>query len=79
MSNTLAITDDGRLCVNDYRSIYAAILKTLMDGPKSILDLVSTIQNDYIEFKYIPIKRYVDVLGELMKQKLVVSYYGDDE
>jgi len=78
MGNRLAITDDGKLCVNDYRSIYKAILVELCKGPKSILDLVISIRKTYIEFKYIKDNIIVGAIGELMKCRLVVSTYKDE-
>lgn len=75
MSNTLVITEDGKLSVEDYRSIYRAILIELCNGPQKIFELVQRIHKNYIEFKYLDLKVIVNALGELIKNKLVVSTY----
>lgn len=72
------ITDDGKLCVADYKSIYRAILTVLYDGPKRLLELVKNIRSRFHEFKYIEDTIIIHALGELIKQKLVISTYTEE-
>lgn len=76
--NKLAITADGKLSLDDYRSIHRAILLTLNNGSKCLLELVSEIHKNYHEFKYIKHSIIVRALADLLKAKLVVSSYCDD-
>lgn len=77
MTDTLTITADGKLSINDYRSIYKAILIVLAKKPMKMLELVNTIRNEFTEFKFIKIQIIANALGDLMKRHLVVSYYGE--
>lgn len=76
--NRVALTDDGKLCRNDYKSIYRAILETLYEGPKKLVELVSEIRRAYHEFKYIKDMIIIRALHELIQSKMVVSNYRDD-
>lgn len=78
MMNTLKITNEGKLCLEDFRSIHRAILIVLYDGPKKVRDLVLDIQRRYHEFKYLKVNVVVNALGELIKQQLVISTYTED-
>lgn len=71
----LTITDDGKLYFRDCRSIQRAILDSLLDGPKTLLEMTKWIRKRYIEFKHIQDKLIINALGELIKQKCIRSKY----
>lgn len=74
----LEITEEGKLCISDYRSIHKAVLQVLLCGPVKIIDLVGIVKYNYHEFKYTDTKVIVNAIGELIKAKLVISRYGDE-
>jgi DNA-binding PadR family transcriptional regulator len=76
--NRLCITNEGLMCINDFRSIQKAILVVLCRGPKRVLELVAEIRREYIEFKYIEQRIIITALGSLIKCNLVQSTYEDD-
>lgn len=75
----LEITDEGKQCVYDYKSIHRAILLVLTDGPHKMRDLVIEIQTRFTEFKNLKLTIIVNAIGDLMKSKLINSTYRFEE
>lgn len=71
----LRITEDGRLSIDDYRSIHKAILMSLVTGPKKVSEVIIDVRARHHEFKHVKLSVFVNAFGELMKQKMIVSTY----
>jgi hypothetical protein len=76
--NFLQITNEGKLSIQDYKSVYRVILEELWNGPLKILELISRIRVKHIEFKYMKPQIFVGAIGELVNQKLVISMYEEE-
>ena len=74
----LVITEDGKLNLQDYRSIQRAILTVLYDAPKRVYDLIQTIRKSYQEFRFIDEKVVIRALADLINNKLVAYKHGNN-
>lgn len=75
----LEITEEGKLGIDDFRSIHRAILTVLSESPKTMFQLVKQIQKEYHDLKYLKMTVIRNALSELLKGKYIISTYTNEE
>lgn len=74
--NTLSLTDEGKLCAGDYRSIHKAIVVILAPSPRTMLGLVLEVRKTHHEFKYLQDGIIAKAIYDLISSGMVRSTYA---
>lgn len=69
---TLQITEEGKINLVMYDHLPRRILMSLIERPKTLVQLVTDLRIEHYEYKYVEIKYFMAAVQKLIKDKMVV-------